>query len=157
MPIILFVCLSHFRNSIVIPCRTRVVMAIQCSSIIQEAEAFSSLLLWLTGLLSRYPLKTLVSGPMLLLSLHYNPLLEEVDQGNKRTPPRFVGREAIVTTQCLNGWWVMFPLCRLIITTKGFSNHGHCQFNLNVIYFPCFKQSHVNALIHMMVISNAFL
>ncbi|CAA2957888.1 U-box domain-containing 62 [Olea europaea subsp. europaea] len=25
-------------------------------------------------------------------------------KGNKRTPQRFVGREAIVTTQCLNGW-----------------------------------------------------
>ncbi|CAH9121532.1 unnamed protein product [Cuscuta epithymum] len=31
-------------------------------------------------------------------------------QGNKRTPPRFVGREAIVTTQCLNGWYVVKTL-----------------------------------------------
>ncbi|KAF8402486.1 hypothetical protein HHK36_010571 [Tetracentron sinense] len=28
-----------------------------------------------------------------------------MDQGNKRTPQRFVGREAVVTTQCLNGWY----------------------------------------------------
>ncbi|KNA18924.1 hypothetical protein SOVF_066230 isoform A [Spinacia oleracea] len=28
-------------------------------------------------------------------------------KGNKRTPERFVGREAIVTTQCLNGWYVV--------------------------------------------------
>ncbi|XP_076945967.1 U-box domain-containing protein 62-like [Bidens hawaiensis] len=28
-------------------------------------------------------------------------------KGNKRTPPRFVGREAVVTTQCLNGWYVV--------------------------------------------------
>lgn len=26
-------------------------------------------------------------------------------QGNKRTPERFVGREAVITNQCLNGWW----------------------------------------------------
>jgi hypothetical protein len=26
-------------------------------------------------------------------------------QGNKRTPERFVGKEAIITTQCLNGWY----------------------------------------------------
>jgi hypothetical protein len=31
-------------------------------------------------------------------------------QGNKRTPQRFVGREAVVTTQCLNGWLVTFLL-----------------------------------------------
>ncbi|KZV34917.1 U-box domain-containing protein 62-like [Dorcoceras hygrometricum] len=31
-------------------------------------------------------------------------------QGNKRTPPRFVGREAIVTAQCLNGWYVVKTL-----------------------------------------------
>eukprot|EP00262_Sarcandra_glabra_P003383 TRINITY_DN1405_c0_g1_i1.p1 TRINITY_DN1405_c0_g1~~TRINITY_DN1405_c0_g1_i1.p1 ORF type:complete len:445 (-),score=90.28 TRINITY_DN1405_c0_g1_i1:234-1568(-) len=28
-------------------------------------------------------------------------------KGNKRTPLRFVGREAVVTTQCLNGWYVV--------------------------------------------------
>jgi hypothetical protein len=33
-----------------------------------------------------------------------------MDQGNKRTPQRFVGREAIVTTQCLNGWSVTLQL-----------------------------------------------
>ncbi|GJU13373.1 U-box domain-containing protein 62-like protein [Tanacetum coccineum] len=31
-------------------------------------------------------------------------------QGNKRTPPRFVGRKAVVTTQCLNGWYVVKTL-----------------------------------------------
>ncbi|KAJ6827680.1 U-box domain-containing protein 62-like [Iris pallida] len=31
-------------------------------------------------------------------------------KGNKRTPPRFVGRVAIVTTQCLNGWYVVKTL-----------------------------------------------
>ncbi|XP_024026030.1 U-box domain-containing protein 62 isoform X2 [Morus notabilis] len=31
-------------------------------------------------------------------------------KGNKRTPPRFVGREAVVTTQCLNGWYVVKTL-----------------------------------------------
>lgn len=33
-----------------------------------------------------------------------------MEQGNKRTPQRFVGREAVVTTQCLNGWLVVFYL-----------------------------------------------
>ncbi|XP_024537497.1 U-box domain-containing protein 63-like [Selaginella moellendorffii] len=28
-------------------------------------------------------------------------------KGNKRTPERFVGREAIITTQCLNGWYLV--------------------------------------------------
>ncbi|XP_075502596.1 U-box domain-containing protein 62-like isoform X2 [Primulina tabacum] len=31
-------------------------------------------------------------------------------KGNKRTPPRFVGRVAIVTAQCLNGWYVVKTL-----------------------------------------------
>ncbi|XP_015074436.1 U-box domain-containing protein 62 isoform X1 [Solanum pennellii] len=31
-------------------------------------------------------------------------------KGNKRTPERFVGREAVVTTQCLNGWYVVKTL-----------------------------------------------
>ncbi|KAJ4844146.1 hypothetical protein Tsubulata_020596 [Turnera subulata] len=31
-------------------------------------------------------------------------------EGNKRTPQRFVGREAVVTTQCLNGWYVVKTL-----------------------------------------------
>ncbi|KAG5031662.1 hypothetical protein JHK82_015263 [Glycine max] len=35
---------------------------------------------------------------------------EKMVQGNKRTPQRFVGREAIVTTQCLNGWYVVKTL-----------------------------------------------
>jgi hypothetical protein len=25
-------------------------------------------------------------------------------KGNKRTPDKFVGKEAIITSQCLNGW-----------------------------------------------------
>ncbi|KAJ8542047.1 hypothetical protein K7X08_016913 [Anisodus acutangulus] len=33
-----------------------------------------------------------------------------VIKGNKRTPQRFVGREAVVTTQCLNGWYVVKTL-----------------------------------------------
>ncbi|KAF9595759.1 hypothetical protein IFM89_003501 [Coptis chinensis] len=33
-----------------------------------------------------------------------------VIKGNKRTPLRFVGREAVVTTQCLNGWYVVKTL-----------------------------------------------
>ncbi|KAI3914090.1 hypothetical protein MKW92_041246 [Papaver armeniacum] len=28
-----------------------------------------------------------------------------VIKGNKRTPDKFVGREAVITTQCLNGWY----------------------------------------------------
>ncbi|KAJ0975489.1 hypothetical protein J5N97_017454 [Dioscorea zingiberensis] len=31
-------------------------------------------------------------------------------KGNKRTPQRFVGRIAVVTTQCLNGWYVVKTL-----------------------------------------------
>ncbi|KAJ7543204.1 hypothetical protein O6H91_09G029600 [Diphasiastrum complanatum] len=31
-------------------------------------------------------------------------------KGNKRTPERFVGREAIITTQCLNGWYLVRTL-----------------------------------------------
>ncbi|XP_023541871.1 U-box domain-containing protein 62 [Cucurbita pepo subsp. pepo] len=31
-------------------------------------------------------------------------------KGNKRTPQRFVGREAVVTAQCLNGWYVVKTL-----------------------------------------------
>lgn len=33
-----------------------------------------------------------------------------VIKGNKRTPERFVGREAVITTQCLNGWYVVKTL-----------------------------------------------
>lgn len=45
-------------------------------------------------------------------------------QGNKRTPPRFVGREAIVTTQCLNGWLVSSPLSLTYIFV--FRYHSIC-------------------------------
>ncbi|XP_078168566.1 RING/U-box superfamily protein [Carex rostrata] len=31
-------------------------------------------------------------------------------KGNKRTPPHFVGRVAVVTAQCLNGWYVVKTL-----------------------------------------------
>ncbi|KAL0786080.1 hypothetical protein Bca101_002326 [Brassica carinata] len=31
-------------------------------------------------------------------------------EGNKRTPPRFVGRKAVIMTHCLNGWLSRFPL-----------------------------------------------
>eukprot|EP00897_Mesotaenium_endlicherianum_P010738 jgi/Mesen1/9693/ME000069S09101 len=31
-------------------------------------------------------------------------------QGNKRTPEKFVGREAIITSQCLNGWYLVHTL-----------------------------------------------
>eukprot|EP01018_Ginkgo_biloba_P011355 Gb_13676 [translate_table: standard] len=31
-------------------------------------------------------------------------------KGNKRTPDKFVGREAIVTSQCLNGWYLLRAL-----------------------------------------------
>lgn len=31
-------------------------------------------------------------------------------KGNKRTPERFVGRQAVVTAQCLNGWYVVKTL-----------------------------------------------
>jgi len=27
--------------------------------------------------------------------------------GNKRTPDKFVGKEAVVTSQCLNGWYLV--------------------------------------------------
>jgi hypothetical protein len=31
-------------------------------------------------------------------------------QGNKRTPDKFVGKEAVITSQCLNGWLVVIDL-----------------------------------------------
>eukprot|EP01018_Ginkgo_biloba_P038842 Gb_25729 [translate_table: standard] len=31
-------------------------------------------------------------------------------KGNKRTPDKFVGREAVVTSQCLNGWYLLRTL-----------------------------------------------
>jgi len=27
--------------------------------------------------------------------------------GNKRTPDKFVGKEAVITSQCLNGWYLV--------------------------------------------------
>lgn len=37
-------------------------------------------------------------------------------QGNKRTPERFVGRQAVVTAQCLNGWLETFTPSFLTFT-----------------------------------------
>ena len=31
-------------------------------------------------------------------------LITKCLQGNKRTPEKFVGKEAVITSQCLNGW-----------------------------------------------------
>ncbi|KAJ6772430.1 RING/U-BOX SUPERFAMILY PROTEIN [Salix koriyanagi] len=28
-------------------------------------------------------------------------------KGNRRTPEKFVGKEAIITSQCLNGWYLL--------------------------------------------------
>uniref|UniRef100_M1BN06 PUB 62/63 C-terminal domain-containing protein n=1 Tax=Solanum tuberosum TaxID=4113 RepID=M1BN06_SOLTU len=35
--------------------------------------------------------------------------LEEVGdiRGNRRTPGKFVGKEAVITSQCLNGWYLL--------------------------------------------------
>lgn len=30
-----------------------------------------------------------------------------VIKGNRRTPDKFVGKEAIITSQCLNGWYLL--------------------------------------------------
>uniref|UniRef100_A0A453Q7L3 PUB 62/63 C-terminal domain-containing protein n=1 Tax=Aegilops tauschii subsp. strangulata TaxID=200361 RepID=A0A453Q7L3_AEGTS len=30
--------------------------------------------------------------------------------GNKRTPEKFVGKEAVITSQCLNGWYLVKAL-----------------------------------------------
>jgi hypothetical protein len=43
-----------------------------------------------------------------VVSLHFierSLFFSFIVQGNKRTPERFVGKEAIITTQCLNGWY----------------------------------------------------
>ena len=59
--------------------------------------------------------KLLVHLFLLLQSLHHvcthvlpltpcSPFTVPLLQGNKRTPEKFVGREAIITSQCLNGW-----------------------------------------------------
>ncbi|KAL2634463.1 hypothetical protein R1flu_005942 [Riccia fluitans] len=34
----------------------------------------------------------------------------KLERGNKRTPERFVGREAVISTQCLNGWYLVKTL-----------------------------------------------
>jgi hypothetical protein len=43
-------------------------------------------------------------------------------KGNKRTPDRFVGREAVITTHCLNGWSLSLPSAKAL---------------LHMIFFPC--------------------
>jgi hypothetical protein len=43
-----------------------------------------------------------------VVSLHFiewSLFFSSIVQGNKRTLKRFVGKEAIITTQCLNGWY----------------------------------------------------
>ncbi|CAK9162741.1 unnamed protein product [Ilex paraguariensis] len=30
-----------------------------------------------------------------------------VIKGNRRTPDKFVGKEAVITSQCLNGWYLL--------------------------------------------------
>ncbi|XP_030956425.1 U-box domain-containing protein 62 [Quercus lobata] len=30
-----------------------------------------------------------------------------VIKGNRRTPEKFVGKEAVITSQCLNGWYLL--------------------------------------------------
>ncbi|KAJ9539803.1 hypothetical protein OSB04_026309 [Centaurea solstitialis] len=46
-------------------------------------------------------------------------------KGNKRTPPRFVGREAVVTTQCLNGWFVSSPISLDSMILPFYCSVGH--------------------------------
>ena len=31
-------------------------------------------------------------------------MVNQFIQGNRRTPEKFVGKEAVITSQCLNGW-----------------------------------------------------
>ncbi|EPS65470.1 hypothetical protein M569_09307, partial [Genlisea aurea] len=38
------------------------------------------------------------------------PMKKKRDQGNKRTPQRFYNREAVITAQCMNGWYVVKTL-----------------------------------------------
>ena len=57
-----------------------------------------------------------------------------MDQGNKRTPQRFVGREAVVTTQCLNGWLVIlhFFLPSISHKFKGFDQLLKVDFDVMI-------------------------
>lgn len=41
-------------------------------------------------------------------------LIEDTMQGNKRTPDKFVGREAVITSQCLNGWYITSPIHEIV-------------------------------------------
>lgn len=46
-------------------------------------------------------------------------------KGNKRTPDRFVGREAVITTHCLNGWSLSLPSATTLF---------------HMIFFPCWEK-----------------
>ena len=62
-------------------------------------------------------------------------------QGNKRTPERFVGREAVITTQCLNGWYGLFS-CLVYLSSSHSSTwilikfQGLCLINIVVPISP---------------------
>lgn len=64
-----------------------------------------------------------------------------MDQGNKRTPQRFVGREAVVTTQCLNGWLVVFNLSFLFGADVQVSTYFYhflpCRFLISFYSYLC--------------------
>ncbi|KAJ4978633.1 hypothetical protein NE237_009413 [Protea cynaroides] len=61
-------------------------------------------------------------------------------KGNKRTPLRFVGREAVVTTQCLNGWYVVKTLDNAESVKLHYS---FCEVRLPglcmSLFFPCMQ------------------
>jgi hypothetical protein len=50
-------------------------------------------------------------------------------QGNKRTPDKFVGKEAVITSQCLNGWLVVIDLFFgfRIVWVRSFAAKGSVQ------------------------------
>lgn len=47
-----------------------------------------------------------------------------IAQGNRRTPDKFVGKEAVITSQCLNGWLVAYTN-PIILTGLFDSEPGH--------------------------------
>ncbi|KAF5179591.1 U-box domain-containing protein 62-like, partial [Thalictrum thalictroides] len=52
---------------------------------------------------------TEVDNPMQHRGVQYPFSINEkvLIKGNRRTPEKFVGREAVITTQCLNGWYLL--------------------------------------------------
>lgn len=64
-----------------------------------------------------------------------NILIWREYQGNKRTPQRFVGREAVVTTQCLNGWLACLFLFCLFLIINDYSLYN--QITHPVLNFLC--------------------